>query len=133
METIYAGYFKVNRAKLQSFKVQYEGLKMKDENISEYFERVGSIVKEIKGSGVEVSNNEIVEKILRTLPMLYNPKVFTLEDRENLDQLTMDELYGILTTYELILGHKNLPKGESTFKVLKKTKKLEAKTSTQPS
>jgi hypothetical protein len=45
-----------------------------------------------------VSDNELVENILRTIPMLYNPKVSTLEDRENLDQLTMDELYGILTS-----------------------------------
>jgi hypothetical protein len=70
--------------------------------------------------GVEVSYHELFEEILRTLPMLYNPKVSTLEDRENLDQLTMDELYGIFIAYELRLGHDNLPKGEVTFKVLKK-------------
>jgi hypothetical protein len=96
---------------------------MKDEeNISEYFEIVDNIVNAIIGLGVEVSYNELDEKILRTLPILYNPKVSTLEDRENLDKLTMDELYGILTDYELILGHENLPKGEKTFEVLKKTK-----------
>ena len=39
----------------------------------------------------------------------------------------MDELYGILTTYELRLGHENLPKGEETFKVLKKTKNQKQK------
>ena len=72
--------------------------------------------------GVEVLDNDIVEKTLRTLPMLYNPKVSTLEDPDNLSQLTMDELYGILTTYELILDHNNLPKGEASFKVLKKIK-----------
>ena len=32
----------------------------------------------------------------------------------------MDELYGIITTYELRLGIDNLPKGEATFKVIKK-------------
>jgi hypothetical protein len=48
--------------------------------------------------------------------------VSTLEDRENLDKLTMDELYGILTAYELILGHENLLQGEASFKVLKKIK-----------
>ena len=123
METIYAGDSKVKRAKLQTFKAQFEGLKMKDEeNILEYFERVDNIVNAIKGLGVDVPENEIVEKILRTLPMLYNPKLSTLEDRENLKDLTMDELYGILTTYELRLGHENPPKGDATFKVLKKTK-----------
>jgi hypothetical protein len=123
LETIYAGDSKVKRAKLETLKVQYEGLKMKDEeNISEYFERVDNIVNAIIGLGVEVSDNELVEKILRTLPMLYNPKVSTIEYREKLDELTMDELYGILIAYELILGHESIPKGEASFKVLKKTK-----------
>jgi hypothetical protein len=123
LETIYVGDTKVKRAKLQTLKVQYEGLKMKyEENIFEYFERFDNIINSISRLGVEVSDNELVEKILRTLPILYNPKVSALEDRENLDKLTMDELYGILIAYESILGHENLSQGELAFKVLKKTK-----------
>ena len=57
--------------------------------------------------------------------MAYNPKVSTLEDREKLEDIIMDELYGILTTYELRLGIDNLPKGEAAFKVIKKTNKKE--------
>jgi hypothetical protein len=76
LETIYARDSKVKRAKLQTLKVQYERLKMMDEeNISDYFERFDNIVNSIIGLGVEVSDNELVEKIPRTLPMLYNPKV----------------------------------------------------------
>jgi hypothetical protein len=48
--------------------------------------------------------------------------VSSLEDRKNLDKLTMDELYGILTSYELRLGHEDLSQGEEAFKVLKKIK-----------
>jgi hypothetical protein len=123
LETIYEVDSKVKRAKLQTLTVQYEGLKMKDEeNISEYFKIFDNIVNAIIGLGVEVSDTDLVEKILRTLPILYNPKVSILEYRENIDKLTMDELYGILTAYELRLGHENLPQGEETFKVLNKTK-----------
>ena len=64
--------------------------------------------------------------------MLYNPKMSTLEGRGNLKDLTMDELYGILTAYELRLGHENLPKGEASFKVLKKTKNQKKKFQTIP-
>ena len=52
---------------------------MKDEeNISEYFERVDNLVNAIKGLGVEVPDYDLVEKMLRTLPMEYNTKVLTL-------------------------------------------------------
>ena len=52
---------------------------MKDEeNILDYFERIDIIVNTIKGLAVEVPDYELVEKILRTLPMAYNPKVSTL-------------------------------------------------------
>jgi hypothetical protein len=66
LETIYATDTKVKRAKLQTLKVQYEGLKMKDEeNIFEYFERVDNIINSIRRLGVEVSDNELVEKITK--------------------------------------------------------------------
>ena len=72
-------------AKLQSLKVQYESLKMNDEeNILDYFERINNLVNTIKGLGVELPDDELVEKVLRTLPMADNPNVYTLEDREKL-------------------------------------------------
>ena len=50
METIYARDSKVKMEKIQYLKVQYESLKMKDEeNISEYFERIDNLVNTIKG------------------------------------------------------------------------------------
>ena len=52
LQTIYEGDIKVKRAKLQTFKTQFESLKMKEEeNISEYFERIDEIVNAIQGLG----------------------------------------------------------------------------------
>jgi hypothetical protein len=39
----------------------------------------------------------IVQKVLRSLPMRFDPKISSLEERTNLDTLSMDELHGILT------------------------------------
>jgi hypothetical protein len=33
--------------------------------------------------------------------MRYDAKICTLEDRDNLEKLTMDELHGILIAYEM--------------------------------
>ena len=77
--TIYAGDSKVKTTKLQTLKAQFEGLEMKEEeSICQYFERIDTIVNAVRGMGHNVSDDEIVDKVLRTLPMVYNPKVSTL-------------------------------------------------------
>jgi hypothetical protein len=52
--------------------------------------------------------------------MIYNPKFSTLRDKEDINKLTLDELYGILIAYELRIGRENHSEEETTFKVLKK-------------
>jgi len=55
--------------------------------------------------------------------MRFNPKISSLENRKDLDKLTMDELHGILTSYEMWIGQEDVPKKEATFKASKKTNK----------
>ena len=55
----------------------------------------------IRGLGGELKEKEVVRKVLRTLPMRYDPKVSTLEERDDLKKVTVDELHGILTAYEM--------------------------------
>ena len=75
-----------------------------EENISEYLERVDEVVNAIRGMGETIEDICIVDKLLRTLPMAYNPKVSTLEDKQDTEKISLDELYGILTAYELRIG-----------------------------
>jgi hypothetical protein len=62
---------------------------------------VDEIINSIRDLGEELKDKIIVQKVLRSLPMRYDSKVSTLEDRKYLDKLTMDELHGILTAYEM--------------------------------
>ena len=107
-------------------KGQFESLKMKEEeNIAKYLLRVDEIVNTIKGLGEELDDKTTVQKVLRLLPMRYDPKLSTLEDRKNIDKLTMDELHGIITSYEMRTGQEKPSKGEIAFKVSKGTKNHE--------
>jgi hypothetical protein len=54
--------------------------------------------------------------------MRYDAKISTLEDRPDLDNLTMDELHGILTTYEMRTWQERPTKEETTFKASKEKK-----------
>jgi hypothetical protein len=58
----------------------------------------------------------IVQNILRSLPMRYDANIYTIEDRHELDKLTIDQLHGILTTYEMRTANEKPSKGEITFK-----------------
>jgi hypothetical protein len=77
-------------------------MKMKEEeNIIESFHRVDEVVNSIRELGEEIIDKPIVKKILRSLPMIYDAKISTIEDRPDLDTLTVDQLHGIFTAYEM--------------------------------
>jgi hypothetical protein len=80
LRNIYEGDTKVKATKLQTYKGQFEQLKMKeDKNIATYFLRVDETVNEIIGLGEEIEEIVIVQKVIRSLPMIFNPKISVLE------------------------------------------------------
>ena len=49
--------------------------------------------------------------------MRYDPKVSTLEEQDDIKKVTMDELYGIITAYEMRTGQNGSSRKEAAFKV----------------
>jgi hypothetical protein len=72
-----------------------------DEDIAAYFLQVDETVNAIVGLGKEIIKSVIVQKVLRSLPMRFNPKISSLEERSDLNSISMDELHGIFTAYEM--------------------------------
>jgi hypothetical protein len=102
----------------------------KDENIAAYFLQVDEIVNAIIGLGEEIKESIIAQKVLRYLPMRFDPKITVLEERANLDSINMDELHGIFTTYEMRLEQENPDIKEAAFKASKISKQKEKEQST---
>jgi hypothetical protein len=48
--------------------------------------------------------------------MRYDTKICTIEDRLELDKLTVDQLHGIFTAYDMRTGNEKPSKRETTFK-----------------
>ena len=71
-----------------------------EENLGEYLLRVDEFVNAITGIGRKLKEKQVVSKVLRTLPMRYH----SVEERDDLKKVTMDELHGILTAYEIRTG-----------------------------
>jgi hypothetical protein len=78
-----------------------------DEDITTYFLRVDETMNAIIRLGEEIEESVIVQNILRYIPMRFNPKISTLKERLDLDSISMDELHGIFTAYEMRTGQEN--------------------------
>jgi len=65
----------------------------------------------------------IVQKVLISLPMRFYPKISTLEERSDLNSISMEELHGIFTAYEMRTEQENSDTKEAVFKASKKSKK----------
>jgi hypothetical protein len=124
IQNIYEGDSKVKATNLQTYGGQFEQLKtMEDENIAAYFLQVDETINVIIGLGEEIKKSIIVQKVLRSIPMRLDPKISTLEEREDLDSIIMDELHGIFTAYEMRTEQLNPDIKEASFKASKRPKK----------
>jgi hypothetical protein len=75
----YEGNEKVKDAKLQTYRLKFEQIKMnKDETISKYFLRVEELVNAMKGLGEKFDESLLVQKILRSLPDKFNSEFSTI-------------------------------------------------------
>ena len=76
----YEGNEKVKDAKLQTYRIQFEHLKMKeDETVGKYFLKVQEMVNAMNSLGETIDEPSLVQKILRTLPDRFNLKVSAIE------------------------------------------------------
>eukprot|EP00253_Pinus_taeda_P024015 PITA_24015 len=119
-------FVKVKQAKLQTLRIQYENLKMyNDESVANYFLRVYEIANCMKNLGEEIKEAVVVEKVLISLSSRFESKVYVIEEKENLQNLKMSQLHGILTAYEIRKGGPS-DRREAAFKASGKGEYYEA-------
>jgi hypothetical protein len=118
----YEGNEKLKDAKPQTFRLNFEQLKMnEDETVSKYFLRVEELVNAMKGLGEKFEESLLVQKILRSLPDKFNPKVSAIEELNDLKTLSIDQLLGTLTAYEMRISKDKSITREASFKEDKNT------------
>jgi hypothetical protein len=79
----------------------------------------------IIGLGEEIKESAIVQNVLRSLPMRFDPKISTLEERSDLNSISMIKLHEIFTTFEMRTEQENPDVKETTFKASKRSKQKE--------
>jgi hypothetical protein len=92
-------------------------MKMKeDETIGKYFLRVEKMVNAMKALGETIDEPSLVQKIFRSLPDRFNPKVSPIEEINDLKTLGFDQLLGKLTAYEMRIVKDKPTSREASFK-----------------
>jgi hypothetical protein len=118
----YEGNEKVKDVKLQTYRLKFEQLNMnEDETISKYFLRVEELLNAMKGLGEKFDDSLLVQNILRSLPNKFNPKVSAIEELNDLKTLSIDQLLGTLTAYEMRINNDKSSTREASFKEDKNT------------
>ncbi|GAV79350.1 DUF4219 domain-containing protein/UBN2 domain-containing protein, partial [Cephalotus follicularis] len=73
------------------------------ESIYYMFDRFTNIINSLNSLGKSFSNNELVRKILRSLPKSWQDKVTVIEEAKDLTKLKLEDLLGSLLTHELAM------------------------------
>lgn len=117
LETLYEGDAQVKVAKLQSLKGKYEELNMREEeNISTFMDKVNDLFMNIKCAGGTLEEDEIVAKVLRSLPPAYKHTVVAIDEIKSVTTMNRDMLVGNLTAFDLSEFGESHGKSETTFR-----------------
>ena len=102
--------------KLQALRREFENLQMKDSDSIEQFSNcVMNVVNQIRMNGDELSDQKVIEKILRSLPIKFDNLVVAIEESKDLTTLSIDELFGSLYNHEGRLNKCNNSSLEKAF------------------
>ena len=87
-----------------------------EEYVASLFLRVAEIVNNMKALGETIRECIIVQNILRYFSSRFNPKVSAIEETADWETLTMNQLLGNQTVYEMRLPQRKSKVREETFK-----------------
>ena len=104
LEVTHKGTNQVKESKINMLVHTYEMFKMEpSETISDIYTRFTNIINSLKSLRKVYTNQELVNKILRSLLASWDTKVTVIQETKVVDVLFIEQLIGSLMTYELSL------------------------------
>ncbi|GMI66347.1 hypothetical protein HRI_000304000 [Hibiscus trionum] len=101
MKRKHQGNTRAKRAQLQSFRTEFENLRMKsNESVTDFLSRTMVIANKMRIHGEKMEDVVIIEKILRLMTAKFNFVVCSIEESRDVGSLTLDELQSSLLVHE---------------------------------
>ncbi|KAJ4718900.1 Retrovirus-related Pol polyprotein from transposon TNT 1-94 [Melia azedarach] len=86
---------------LQALRGEFETLRMKSgESVSDYFSRTLAVANKMRIHGEKLEDVTIIEKILRSMTVKFNFITCSIEESNDIDELSIDELHSSLIVHE---------------------------------
>ncbi|XP_045084182.1 uncharacterized protein [Aegilops tauschii subsp. strangulata] len=105
LKTMHIGDQRLRDAKLQTLKLEFEGLRMKEtESVDDFAVRLTTVVNKIHALGEHIEEPYTVKKFLRAVPNKYLQIASTIEQFGDLNTMTLQEVIGRLKVHEERLG-----------------------------
>lgn len=125
MKKKYQGSKKVKRAQLQAIRRDFETLQMKNgESVNEYIGKAMSMANNMRIHDHKIKDNEVVEKILRSMTPKFDYVVCSIEESNDIENMSIDELQSSLLVHE-----QKLNRGGSQEQALKASTLTESSSS----
>ncbi|GAV58877.1 DUF4219 domain-containing protein/UBN2 domain-containing protein [Cephalotus follicularis] len=104
LESTHEGTNQVKYSRIDMLTHEYELFEIRHYESTNYmFDRFSNIINSLNCLGKSFSNNELVRKIIRSLPKSWQDKVTAIEEAKDLTKLKLEDLLGSLLTYELAM------------------------------
>ncbi|GJX06734.1 zinc finger, CCHC-type containing protein [Tanacetum coccineum] len=101
LKTRHIGEERVQQARLQTLKSDFEMLHMKeDETIDTFTEKLTTLVNKAASLGHTIEDSVVVRKLLNAVPDKFLQIVASIEQYSDLDEMSVDEAIGRLKTFE---------------------------------
>ena len=101
LKVTHEGTSQVKESKIALLSNQYEMFKMQaNESVTSWFDRYTTIVNQLNQLGRVIPEDEMVKRLLRSLPKSWRSTVVAIREAKDLNKISLDEICGSLLTYE---------------------------------
>lgn len=119
LKTRYVGVDRVQKARLQTLKSEFEMLQMnEEETIDAFTAKINGIVTRASNLGSTFDQPSIVRKLLNSVPDRFIQIVASIEQYCDLDKMTLDEAIGRLKAFEERIKFKKNKESDNQDKLL---------------
>ena len=102
IELLMEGTTEVKENRLDILTSQYEAFKsLRGESITQVFERYNKLLNDLNLHGKVYTSREVNRKFMLTLPSHLEHKISSIRERDDINEMSIERLYGKLKTHEM--------------------------------